>query len=441
MKEELKNSFDEHIRSSMSGFEVPYDEGSWEMLASKMDMDATQEAANLDQRARDALSTLSVPYADTNWKQFEQRLNRARYRRRLIATKVFEAAVILLAVLTLVKFVGHIPEVQEYLPKAFVQQESTSQPSSSESSSVSPAGEASVQTNVSMAPVAKTDITTATVPRLAMTLPTVESKSKEAFSQVAWSKPGRSKEGIAVIGSREIQVEGHVISLMQQDEMQPVPVLPVFNPDELQAETATDFQLPLVAAVSKVQTDISVYHQRNTNTINNFYDGTFREQKEQSLGAGIAANVQFGTLGFELGASYDKVEYLAGNRSNRVHKLQLPLNLKYVISDRRFSSVYAKAGASLHAAMQAHYEASGYNRAAPGARKAAYYNDGLLKNGHKDTNLYSTWNVGLGVSVPVVKGFSAFVEGVYHGNISGKIGYTDDRFQTFAINTGMAISL
>jgi len=120
MSKESKNKFDQQIRDMMGNHQVPYDDASWNVLEQKMShLDMTGDES-IDDRVLEAVNNLEVPYNPATWEILSERLDRINYRKRLIASKVFEAAVIFFAIFTMVKFLGQIPQVQELLPKSLV---------------------------------------------------------------------------------------------------------------------------------------------------------------------------------------------------------------------------------------------------------------------------------------------------------------------------------
>ncbi len=110
MKDDMVDKFDKAIRASMKDLEVPYDPASWDLLKQKIAAkSAVEEGVGIDDVASNALTNLTVPYDPKTWKVLSDRLDQIDYRRKLLALKLFEAAVILLAILTAVRFIGNLP--------------------------------------------------------------------------------------------------------------------------------------------------------------------------------------------------------------------------------------------------------------------------------------------------------------------------------------------
>ena len=69
---DLDDLFDNNIEEALRNFEVPYQEGSWEMLKDKMTTEAGGD--ELDTLARNALGNLTVPVIPANWGVLQQKM-------------------------------------------------------------------------------------------------------------------------------------------------------------------------------------------------------------------------------------------------------------------------------------------------------------------------------------------------------------------------------
>ncbi|MBK8501940.1 MAG: hypothetical protein IPL46_06885 [Saprospiraceae bacterium] len=464
MSKDLKNQFDQIIKNALGDHQVPYDGDSWDMLEHRMSATDMSEERSVDELARQAVSDLKVPYNAATWQVLSERLDRINYRKRLIASKVFEAAVIFFAIFTMVKFLGQVPQVQELLPKAFVQNQADyddedtypvmkQQPGTDQDPQINATtnGIASVQDakisgDRALSPGAKVhNLSDQISLRKLDQLPAIsqyvvsEKKQKQLVSR-------KSADNIQLLQSRDLSLTVFPRSLGNQHRVASVPLLPVFDMALLQAETATDFHL--LAAVKpepKIKTKLGLFSQYNSHLVRNIRYGssapTPQQHPESSRGQGFVANIQFGRFGFDLGASYGEVSYDAGYGRNEIQKLQIPLNLRYNGVKTKYVDFYALMGASAHGVMNAHYEAPVLLAAAPGPKKPEpRFNDGLLKEGYKKgyskNNTYFSFNAGVGADIPIYKNMNFFVEAIYQDHWKGELGYTADKFRTYSYNVG-----
>ncbi|MCB0686776.1 MAG: hypothetical protein KDC53_09625, partial [Saprospiraceae bacterium] len=408
---------------------------------------------SVDEVARDAMANLEVPYQADSWDHLSGRLDRINYRKRLIASKVFEAAVIFFAIFTMVKFLGQIPEVQELLlPNAMVgteeylEQEHDPSKSKSNPDDLKPAQ--AVTTSTFSDPEVKGDqLTDKTTSVDLAFLPLPATPVKPGFS--VRPLEGRKVAVANPIPSLDLHLLARVPVVNTPMAYENIQKLPVFDMAMLQAETANDFHvLAASKPLSKVKTKVGVFHQRNVNLIDRLkfvIGGGYNEEQTLSndIENGFVANVQFGRFGFDIGGSYGKVNYNAGDSETSIEKLQIPLNLRYTGIKTKYADFYALAGASAHAVLRANY-AEPSQSAAPGAtsnNQRSAYNDGLLEGGFKEGNTYYTLNGGIGVDIPITKNLAIFAESIYQHHWKESIGYTDDKISTYTYKIGVSTKL
>ena len=474
MDNELRNRFDASIKNALQDHQVPYDDRTWEMLESKMQATELSEDASLDQAAKNALSDYKVPYDHTTWAPLSERLDRINYRNRLIVAKFFEAAVIFFTVFTMIKFLGNIPDVKDYLPMPFAQTETGQLDQLPEAEVAKKASdllisdaiekdnsqfENELKAKVAVAKAdldladAKSDLTAKLPPGKNLVdaahwdvyqVKTVKAM-KATLSYLEERRTNqRSDASVAWLERRKAYLPSVVRNIEAQHTTPSVPLLPAFDLTMITAETASDFHIVAVDRVPKVITKLNLFYQYNVHNIENVARGSESyNQPEHSNGIGFSANVQFGNVGFDLGAVYDEVKYDAGFGRNEIHKIQIPLNLRYSGLKTKYADFYLKGGASVHGISQAHYEAPVLaNASAPGSPRARipHFNDGLLNDGNKVENIYFTANFGAGLDVSMTKSFSLFAETMYQHRFQGEIGLTSDKFKTFATNFGVSYS-
>jgi hypothetical protein len=467
MSKDLTNSFDDFIKQSIGDHQIPYDDETWSLLEQKMSqVGTTPEELSVDETARQALSEYQVPYNHTTWQVLSDRLDRMSYRKRLIASKIFEAAVIFFAIFTMVKFLGQIPQVQEYLPKSFAQTQQSDLPEvlpnagsdyalilkddvqitekSELSSSANEASLSSVSLDQDQRGPAghRTDSDPVRLNQPSYLAPLVIRPGLILHSD---KNSRRTTIHQLAIDTREFELPSVKQELNRPHLVKSVPLLPVFDMAMLEAETATQFHLAIAQIpTSKIKTKIGLFHQYNTHLINNYISGSPvpKQQIKSSAGNGIMTNVQFGRFGFDLGATYSEVTYSAGYGENRIQKLEIPLQIRYIGIRSKYADFYAKAGASAHGVLRAYYSDPGLSSRPGRSATEPDFNDGLLEEpGYREFNTYYSMNAGIGVDLPIYKAMSLFAEANYLRHWKGELGYTADRFTTFSYNFGASLRL
>lgn len=467
MSKDLTNSFDDLIKQSLGDHQVPYDDETWSMLEQKMSQVGTSpEELSVDEIARQTLSEYQVPYNDSTWQVLSDRLDRMSYRKRLIVSKIFEAAVIFFAIFTMVKFLGQIPQVQEYLPKSFVTQPSDLPEALADgssdyaltlkddiqinekselNSSANEANLSSISLNQNQSgPAAHRDDSDPV--RLDQPPNLAPLATRPGLSLHSERNSRRTTIHQLTIDTRDFELPSVKQQLNRPHVVKPVPLLPVYDMAMLQAETATGFHLAIAQVpTSKIKTKIGLFHQYNFHLINNFVSASLvtRQQVKSSAGNGIMTNVQFGRFGFDLGATFSEVSYSAGTGKNKIQKLEIPLHIRFIGIRSKYADFYAKAGGSAHGVLRAYYAQPGLaSRPDPNAPPEPKFNDGLLEEpGYREFNTYYSMNAGIGVDLPIYKAMSLFAEANYLRHWKGELGYTADRFTTFSYNFGASLRL
>ncbi len=455
MSERL-NEFDQYLRDMLQEHKVPYDEQSWDQLEAKLNRVELQEQEAVDRVARKALENYAAPYNHSTWHILSDRLDRMSYRNRVIGTKVMEAAVILLAILTMVKFLGQIPDQQRQTP--MMTQNQVVEKLDKSDQDVSPATTqltlddaegfdnkdimGSVQSEFAVGNLAsKTD---ALIPRLEMRFfPVSIFEDKSLVSRDGIVQ--RESDFVSKLESRNNDpLKDRITPIEIHEESDLLPPLPSYDLAMLEAETATDFHLASAPPNNKVKTKLSVFREISNNLILNdpVYGTKQVEQWQKSRGGGISANVQFGRVGFDMGLIYSELDYKAGLGRNEVRKVQLPVSLRADVIEGTYGKFYAKAGGSAHGVTRAHYEKNPDASAGGPRRKAPHFNDGLLENGETKNNVFYTLHAGMGFEVPIRKKLAIVGEAAYQRHLDGKIGLTNDKIQdAFTARFGVSYSL
>lgn len=507
MQDAQDNQLDETVRLAVGELVVPYEEGSWQHMRDRM---SKAEADQVDQTARRALSNLIVPYNARSWGILLERLQQIEYRRRVIALKVLEAAVIVLALITVVRFagIGNDAAKEQQQSNEFtsskkfatnvtapVAQDLIS--ANSETESIDTKQKDKISSDVKGAivepdGVARTDLS-AVAPRSATRVGDIyTTKSKfEASNQITRqnlaSHPSdltkanknvdnRSSELLvtgnaelsektdhqdAMEGGKERASDAAGIVDRSSSHLAAIPAL-YFNVEnakhesiavwEEEAPSAEELQLEALGVVkksSKVKTRIGLYGQvnrHNTSAPHPFKrDVFFKEEKLDRPGIGFIANVQFGRLGFDFGFAHDKVAFEAPlwKAKSEVQRVQLPLHLRYNVFQKKDFAAYVKGGIVANGIILADYaDLAATASVAPGVQTETdpspdKYNDGLLKGGIADNNLYWQTSVAVGVEGRLKGNFSVFAEGLMQNHLDGTIGHNRTQFSSRSLQVGI----
>ncbi len=479
----MENSFDKAIQDSLKDLSLPYDEGSWDLLEQKIDAAELAQAERIDAAAKQALDGLTVPYNAFSWQQLSDRLDQMDYRRKLIGLKVLEAAVVLLAIFALTRYIGQFPKSAEPVQQHFAAEvpmdeqmeaytdrldahtavtgtrEAATQSSDAQTSAgVTRTGDPMPIRNADAAQaegatadavaVAATEQSNAKAPILSI-LP--DASTPLTAYNAARINTRQLHAQVSRVGERSAQLPPRAYPLRATETT--LNTIPALKTAELEGWSRDLTVGTALAAVSpkKIQTKIGMYWQDNRHTI--FYiDPTFRANRVNKVrndGIGIMTTVEMGRIGFDFGIGYERVVYsttLTG--PNEVHKAQIPVHLRLMPIKSKHVNVYLKGGASVHGALYANYEEP-TSLSAGGPAPARYgeeFNDGLLKGGYSLNNVYWSINTGVGVEARISDKISTFAEVLNqkhqkssnkNGLKGGLLGQTSDKFETIAVNVGM----
>ncbi|MDH3648352.1 MAG: hypothetical protein OEQ53_01660 [Saprospiraceae bacterium] len=454
MDKSFENNFDQFIKDSLHDVEVPYDPSSWVSMEEKLRTAEATALKNVDSVTKGALHNLRVPYESSTWALLSSRLDQIDYNRKLIGLKVIEAAVFILAVLTLVRFLGQFPDSSDVVPQT---------PFAGHIESIDDQtrglSEVEVTQQVSPGKMEFTDISDSQKAGIVFNsthgvdLGSIQSVVRHVVDDHAriveksWASSNVAIQPLQVLKFAFVNHAPYAIRNHHQGVLEFVDFRDADMIDNMRREVEgleTEGMVAWYAMNTKrLRTKIGVYSGMNMHDIRsstpiaNF--GNIQSQTVVNPAFGIMTNVQFGKFGFDFGLGYEEVRYYSVLDFNEVHKVHIPFHLRFTPVDTRLFNLYAKAGVAVHGAMYAQYQDPPLS-AAPGfaARNVERFNDGLLKGGTVESNVYTTRSVGIGIESPVSKDFSIFGEGLHQSHLSGVLSSTTaDKFKTISVRFGL----
>lgn len=114
--------FDQRLKNALDNIEEAYDAHTWDALQKRLDgltakPDSNVPTPAIDELAYRSLADLEVPYEPLHWQQLAAQLDRQQLRKRLIGTKVAEAALFLLLLLNVDAFTNYVPTLFKTTPR------------------------------------------------------------------------------------------------------------------------------------------------------------------------------------------------------------------------------------------------------------------------------------------------------------------------------------
>jgi len=498
MMGDLDDLFDKNIEEALHDFKVPYEEGAWESLKDKLTTESgadeldtlarsalgnltvpvnpaswnvlqqkmgSVQADAMDDLAKKALQHYTVPYDFSTWTLLKSRLDGLNFDRKILAVKSMEAALILFAILTLVRIIGQFPteDVQKVFNPAMAQIETNQSAADIRGKDLEGAdqirhealaqsligasvenlgGATSLETIEGSQPKhkAKVNASLNVIPQIfqmerlitAKQLPLIE---REAHTLVADQRT-REIHGIAATRSSEngiLEDQSHVQKIAE------VKTVPTLGLQTLASRTGLleNGLTPIsIERKSRISTALSLYVPFSSHTIDNRHarlPGRRETQQQGSKGIGIGTIVRFGRFGFDLGLAYDELAYRAEASESEIKKLQIPIHLRYALLSTDNVELYMKGGMVYHGVMKANYAPLSFTSRGGGSSDS----DGLLNGGYKEFNTYRQLSAGVGLEILLHKHWSMFAEGLYQDHYRGSIGNTDAKFTTISTKVGL----
>lgn len=455
------NKFDDTLKASLERFEAPLEPNSWALFEQKMNAFA-QSADNdpgerLDDALRHGLERAEQMAGPADWSRMARQLdNTARLRRRVLWTKVAEAAVFLLLLLNF----GHLlsgdqqrtmpgknPEVapqRSNIPMASLKQKALRNQALALQQALA---EQNTADNNTLAESLLNTISHLTQ------LPVILESATNNESPVAFNSPadnGVSALDPALFYQRSGTVPFHELVHLTPPAPQPVAYAPSYpspNMADIQAPTINKAKSPWYAAT------YALYQQDKTDFGRN-----------NQHGGGVAAGYRKGKWGIETGVQYaaksyepkKKVEIYAGNTTTGFYGtyvaeanaeiVSVPLKVTRRMARLGKTSVHAVAGVTGNAVMR--HDNHNRNVFYPGLQAQQGNNptdlpgsrtieNGLAEQGSWSQNTFASLEAGLRVERPLNTQYTAFVEPVYRRTVGGKGFVPTNGIRTVGVQAGV----
>ncbi len=453
--------FDRQIRRALSNKTVPYDSSSWKMLEERMAaIRASDSPENFDSSIKEALKNYEAPYMPGSWQLLNERLERGALRRDMWIMKAMEAAVVVLVIMTLVRFTGGIPEIRELilLPRAekSIRKEAP-HPTMSQVAEAQAAIDGGRLTlpQVDQAPASGLQ----TPPPLTIDHVGTDYLLEESSAKAVVAPPVTlrnanhrpvadvTRRAFSPVTSAQTELMAGIMRDKGHTALPQALAANAFEPvisasaQDLFAFDVADFS----SQSQRVTTNLTISYINSINSISSqdLYDRSNVTETRVSPGLGMAANVAFGNFGFDVGLAYDKLAYGRGSRMNALHRVQLPIHLRYRMVDRSYLEVHAKAGASVHAITHAYYD-PGVQASRSLAEEQPRFNGGLMgaERSYAAENMFYSMNFGLSTRVPVSDRLAISVESTYMHRLKNRgVGPSSDRINSMYTTVGISVAL
>jgi hypothetical protein len=445
----MDRQFDQQIKKALEGYQVPYDGHSWEDLESRLVQEGlVKETESVDEIAKQVLSDMEVPYNPSTWHILTEKLELLDYNRKLISVKFIEAALILFAFLTVVRYTATHDQVLNdtgmaaHIAPSATQENATPQitPNTSEKEILAyrENEEATVANNIgSDQPVSDRSSRFQPVAPVTSLL-----KELVLFPAVITRSEVPLIEEFNLIQEQSFSQPGIVAGLeplpRDYDPLEASPDLIARQADYL-TYTLPPLNWP---GERKLQTKIGFYSQGNIHRVFTpalFSQNRINESVAMSPGVGFVTSVQIGNAGFDFGLVYERLTFQGILDKNLIHKAAIPVHLKLIPLSVESINMYVKGGGSLHGVMNAFYEEPTFASRSNQLSDLEKFNDGLLNEGLTDNNVYVTANVGIGLERAIYRDIFFFGEALYQRQILGQGigGATRNTFRTLSLNLGI----
>lgn len=499
---------DDLVKESLEGLEGQvYAPMNWALMTDKLDaelgidasLDAQMEDIHLDAVAYSHLENLNAPYNKEHWKIMEARLDEEyAYRKKVLFTKIMEAAVVLLLVWTAINFFPNkkITTSHKETPVANSNQNNTNSfnevyvPNqliseniiSSESSTISKV-EKNTKGNVDETLLA--------------------SNGEDDFNPIAFTNiPPTENILIKEVASLGEQVSSFVQSQNESSSSYPIEE-EVMDNELVKKDDILTAVYPLSSLVSsallyrnykkdlttysgflkkrKIRTHdffFSMFSSADFNYIqSDFYNIKIREDDvyargQKGYGGGFSLGFQLKKLLIETGVVYNFIRYdqreeaeIIGNFADgyvkekwqgaELNMLQVPLNIQYSFLLKRKWRMYSLTGVSLNMALQNNFDyqldIDNQNTASrsptPIKERSkiaiqAAESQGFFEGGSFRENSYLTANLGFGLERKFTYRWSLYFQPVYqHHFLFEGIGPNKDRINSGSLRLGAKVKI
>ncbi len=473
-------NFDDQIRDAIGDFEAK-DDGSWDLLMSKMMVDPElapepQEVQDFDHAIKTKIENVQPEQPIGNWDAMAERIKQEfSIRRKLIRYKVAEIALVLLAIFTLVNVFP--TQVNKPFKNIKEQIAKKKQALVAYKNAILFDDAKETKTKQPIASIEKNDIKE------------VKEQSSEIQAEEIVASTATQNLNKVLYNSAEIEkaqefeseIIAEIVAKGPKQTIEPrEAILEINSLDQKEPITEIDSKKKRFrgkAIIAKIfspikQVRVSMFTGSDYNYIQTPYDEIFELDQYSRFAQGYQAGVSIGfknkNLEVETGGIYSLKDYKPRIPTQflngpgppiavkfdkiQLNMLEVPLNFRYTFSNLTRWKFYGQTGASMHIALLADYDHSNiagiFAQLAPGQPgpklESKEFTDGLLEGGSLEENSYFTANLGVGVERLINPRWSLFLQPSVKAYLlpgyNNGLGPNQDRISSFSLITGARVT-
>ena len=447
--------FDKDIKKILENFEESYDPSSWDILASKMDLeDSAQVDSNeeLIPEVKRILENYEEPVKEEHWQVMKEDLDLIdQKQKQVVVSKLVESVVVLLLVLTYFNYTSFINQPNVQLDRLYVDSKQ----------SVTSADDLIASIDI-IDPSQSVNLYQPTRPTASLEpLPNYQALSVISSSPHVTIALSSFSAATIISGGESEEISDEVNSLAS---------LPIKS-------LLTEFTAPSIEPELSTQTEISdkktskglwmsVAYSYDLNLINSSFDFSYLTSPLNSglfgNSVGILLSKEIGGIQVESGLLYADKTYAPGlirsySKSSSSSYLEsaldaadfqqvsIPVNIKMAFPSNKVWEIYTVAGVGFHAIMATDYTVS--KKIQPSARLSQAVQQesvdlsllptGLAQGGSIDNNLYLTALVGVGAQANIKNDMAFFFQPQYQYNFSNNSNELINKVHSLNILTGL----
>ncbi len=514
MNEQLNaDGLDDTMKGSLENLEgaafIPMD---WGMMESKLDAamtdanaDAELEDIYLDAIAYDYLKDMQPAYNHEHWEMMSARLDEEyAYRRKVLVTKLFEAAIVLLLVWTAFNYFPNkksnttprpIAKINSTQNKTNDLSEDLTNQSFSENNSFTSFGEADPASNQADQNEIVEDVVNKTPSLIVKSIPTYENEIVSiptppiSDDKISESPLLNNSNSISLLENKKQKSTSlpikKTLALNKNEilkekliiQISPLPSL-MNSLVEMEGFSKDHFSLDQIIRKKKLRTHevfFSMYGSTDLNFVDSdFYNNNKREwdvyqRYRYGYGGGFALGFQLKKFLIETGVSYNFVSYQQREEARiigsfargyleeqwddaELNMVHVPLNIQYSFLVKRKWRMYGLTGVSINMALQNNFNFQLENQEQTSSRSIslneseiaseALLYKGIIEGGGFRENSYLTANLGFGIERKFTYRWSLFLQPIYrrHFLIEG-IGPNEDRIHSSSLRFGAKVKI
>ncbi len=452
--QENNNHFDDTIKSSLEGFQVPYHAAHWQS------MDGLLDAAHFDQIAKEKVQHIQAPLQMTAWDRIASTMDIAAARKKVIYQSKLVELCLLLLLWSVVPFVA----LKEVKPKEEM------------------ANNTAVE-KIELKKLKNSNTASSNIPKITRQLFKYSDHKITKASNIERNNnnnnntsnlPWHEQPTTAITSFENTEtIKTTVTEILKEQASQPsmqnAPMIAVLSPRLLSEAAAQNVPLFAVLKAAKLKQmkssiRLGVYGASDKQTIitsDAQFFGKDRDvtQKKHTYSGGITLGIKRNKVEIETGLEYTRLQYepkafftqtAAYIRQSlqpvRLELVRIPLGVRYDFHRADRFTTYITAGAALNLATRANYDHSEYGQTIFGRQTASSsivetstnFPDGLLAGGRFLNNYYLSTSLAVGLEYTMSPQYSCYLQPMYSWDVRHRgIGVTQDKIETVSVRMGI----